>query len=86
MLMVNIYLTCIFTIVYFIYVFLLLTSVCVCVCVCVCPISLSLYIYYKQLIAINRIQNKGFCFHNICVFTVYIYYVYINTNTCMNVS
>ncbi len=92
MLMVNIYLTCIFTIVYFIYVFILLTSVCGCVCVCVCVLSLSLslyiyiYIYYKQLIAINRIQNKGFCFHNICVFTVYIYYVYINTNTCMNVS
>ncbi len=30
---------------------------------------------------INHIQNKGFCLHN--VFTVYIYYVYINTNTCI---
>ncbi len=37
----------------------------------------------KRLIVINRIQNKGFCLHNICVCTVYIYYVYINTNTCM---
>ncbi len=37
----------------------------------------------KRLIAINRIQNKSFCLHNIRVSTVYIYYVYINTNTCM---
>ncbi len=37
----------------------------------------------KRLIAINRIQNKSFCLHNIWVFTVFIYYVYINTNTCM---
>ncbi len=37
----------------------------------------------KRLIVINRIQNKSFCLHNICVCTVYIYYVYINTNTCM---
>ncbi len=37
----------------------------------------------KRLIAINRIQNKRFCLHNISVCTVYIYYVYINTNTCM---
>ncbi len=35
----------------------------------------------KQLIAINRIQNKSFCLDNISVYTVYIYYVYINTNT-----
>ncbi len=32
---------------------------------------------------INHIQNKSFCLHNICVGTVYIYYVYINTHTCM---
>ncbi len=25
---------------------------------------------------INRIQNKSFCLHNICVHTVYINYVY----------
>ncbi len=31
----------------------------------------------KWFIMINRIQN------NICVLTVYIYYVYINTHTCM---
>ncbi len=32
---------------------------------------------------INRIQNKSFCLHNICVCMVYIYYVYIDTHTCM---
>ncbi len=37
----------------------------------------------KRLIAINHIQNKRFCLHNIYVCTVYIYYVYINTHTCM---
>ncbi len=31
----------------------------------------------KWLIVINRIQNKSLCLHNICVCTVYIYYVYI---------
>ncbi len=36
----------------------------------------------KQSIAINHIQNKSFCLHNICVCTVYIYYVYINPHTC----
>ncbi len=35
----------------------------------------------KRLIQINRIQNKSFCLHNICVCAVYIYYVYINTHT-----
>ncbi len=34
----------------------------------------------KRLIAINRIQNKSFCLHNICLCTVSIY-VYINTHT-----
>ncbi len=29
----------------------------------------------KRLIAINSIQNKSFCLHNICVRSVYIYYV-----------
>ncbi len=29
----------------------------------------------KRLIAINRIQNKSFCLHNICMCTEYIYYV-----------
>ncbi len=43
------------------------------------------YSAVKWLIAINRIQNKSFCLHSICVCTVYIYYVYINTHThtCM---
>ncbi len=44
-----------------------------------------IYIYIsavKRLIAINRIQNKSFCLLNICVWTVYIHYVYINTHTC----
>ncbi len=30
----------------------------------------------KRLITINRIQNKSFCLH-ICVYTLYIYYVYL---------
>ncbi len=34
----------------------------------------------KLLIAINRIQNKSFCLHNIWVWTVYIYYVYKYTH------
>ncbi len=37
----------------------------------------------KWLIAINHIQNKSYCLHNICVCAMYIYYVYINTHTCM---
>ncbi len=37
----------------------------------------------QWLIVINCIQNKSFCVYNICVCTVYIYYVYINTHTCM---
>ncbi len=32
----------------------------------------------KWIITINLIQNKSFCLHNICIFTVFIYYVYIN--------
>ncbi len=35
----------------------------------------------KRLVAINRIQNKRICLHNIFVCIVYIYYVYINTHT-----
>ncbi len=38
----------------------------------------------KRLIVINRIQNKSFCLHNICVCVVYIYYVYINTHIYSN--
>ncbi len=40
------------------------------------------YIVYILLVLqmINRIQNKGFCLHYICMCTVY--YVYINTHTC----
>ncbi len=34
-----------------------------------------------RIIAINHIQNKSFCLCNICVCTVYIYYVYINAHT-----
>ncbi len=44
----------------------------------------KIYIYIsavKRLIA-SKI-NKSFCLHNISVCTVYIYYVYINTHTCM---
>ena len=32
----------------------------------------------KRLISINRIQNKSLCLHDICVCTVYNYFVYIN--------
>ncbi len=42
-----------------------------------------LYIYIsavKRLIAINRIQNKRFCLHNVCECAVYIYYVYKYTH------
>ncbi len=35
----------------------------------------------KRLIAINHLQNKSFCLHNIYVCTVYIYYAHINTHT-----
>ncbi len=49
-------------------------------------VCVYIYIYsaVKRLIAINRIQNKGFCLRNIHVCTVYIYYVYINMyiHTC----
>ncbi len=42
------------------------------------------HIYIYQCWAmINRIQNKSCYVHNMCVCTVYIYYVYINTHTCM---
>ncbi len=47
--------------------------------------SVCVYIYIyisdvKLLIAINRIQNKSFCLHNICMCAVYIYYVYIHNS------
>jgi len=45
-----------------------------------------IYIYIRavqKLIAINRIQNKSLCLHNIFVCTVYNYVVYINTYACM---
>ncbi len=32
---------------------------------------------------INGIQNKSFCFQNICVCTVYIYYVQVHTKNIM---
>ncbi len=37
----------------------------------------------KRLIALKVYTIKSFYLHNICVCTLYIYYVYINTNTCM---
>ncbi len=39
----------------------------------------------KRLIVVNHIKNKSCCLHNIYVCTVYIYYVYINAHTCMNI-
>ncbi len=46
-----------------------------------CAIKSILFSAAKKWIAINRIQNKSFCLHNICVCTVCIYYAYINTHT-----
>ncbi len=34
----------------------------------------------KQLIAINHIQNKRFCLHNICVYYVYLLCIYKYTH------
>ncbi len=64
--------------------------VCVCVCVCVCVqvgacVCACVYCIYisavKRLIAINHIQNKRFCLHNICVYTVCTVYIYEYINT-----
>ncbi len=47
-----------------------------------CVINIYLFVCFsavKRLIAINRIQYKIFCLHNICVCAVYIYYVYTHT-------
>ncbi len=44
-----------------------------------------IYIYIindYQMTNRDRIQNKSLCLHNICVRTVYSYYVYI-IHTCM---
>ncbi len=44
----------------------------------------SLYISaVKWLIAINRIQNKSFCAHNICVYCVYLLRIYKYTHVCV---
>ncbi len=49
------------------------------------PQKNNIYMYIfsaiKWLITINHIKKKGFCLHNIWMCTVYIYYVYINTQT-----
>ncbi len=37
----------------------------------------------KLLIVIGHFQNKSLRLHNICVCSVYIYYIYLNTHTCM---
>ncbi len=40
---------------------------------------------FKNISAVKRlIQNKSFDLHNVS--TVYIYYVYINTHTCMYIN
>ncbi len=47
-------------------------------------LATTVYIYFsavRRLIVINHIQNKSFCLNNICVCSVYIYYVYINIHT-----
>ncbi len=37
----------------------------------------------KRLIAINHIQNKSFCLHNICVCCVYLLCIYKYTHACI---
>jgi len=37
----------------------------------------------QRLIAINHIQNKILCLHDICVRAVYNYCIYMNTYACM---
>ncbi len=38
----------------------------------------------KILITINRIQNKCFCLHNICVYCVYLLCIYKYTHACIS--
>ncbi len=48
--------------------------------------AITEFIYFsafKRLIAINRIQNKSFCLHNICLCTVYLLCVYKSTHACI---
>ncbi len=38
----------------------------------------------KRLIVINRIQNKSFCLHSICVcMCIFIMYIQIHTHACI---
>ncbi len=39
--------------------------------------------YFMYYVINNKLSIYVICLHNICMCTVYIYYVYINTNTCM---
>ncbi len=46
-------------------------------------ILILIYIYIstaKRLIAINHIQNKSFCLHNMCVLCIFIMYIEIHTH------
>ncbi len=63
--------------------FLLLVVVVVVVVIVVVAAVVVVFSAVKRLNAINRIQNKSFCSPKICVCAVYMYYVYINTHTCM---
>ncbi len=73
---------------YFYFILFLVSCMCLCTWVRNLHVCLSLFVYfvnylvlsndYSQLIAI---QNKSFYLHNICVCTVYIYYVYVNSHT-----
>jgi len=52
----------------------------VCVYIIYVGIVYNYFVYIravKRLIAINHIQNKSLCLHNICGCTVYNYFVYI---------
>ncbi len=58
--------------------------VCVCACVCVCVrvcVNIIFLSAVKRLIA-SKIR---FYLHNICMCTVYIYYLNIDTHLCMNI-
>uniref|UniRef100_A0A8C1ER38 Nicotinate phosphoribosyltransferase n=1 Tax=Cyprinus carpio carpio TaxID=630221 RepID=A0A8C1ER38_CYPCA len=45
--------------------------------------GLYLPVYNHPFMHFFLLFSLFFCLHNICVYTVYIYYVYINTHTCM---
>ncbi len=65
--------------------FLLLLVVVVVVVVVIVVVAAVVVVFsaVKRLNVIIHIQNKSFCSPKICVCAEYMYYVYINTHTCM---